>query len=62
VLEKHFGRLRQAEPAAPALPDGGVRPGTWLEIFGKDMRAVLLAELDLRFQPLEGLLEALRPS
>lgn len=32
----------------------------WLDVFGKDMHAVLLAELDIRLQPVEGLLEALR--
>ena len=29
-------------------------------VFCKDMQAVLLAELDVRMQPVEGLLEALR--
>jgi len=35
-------------------------PGAWLEVFRKDMHGVLLAELDVRFLPLEGLLAALR--
>lgn len=61
LLEKHFVRLRKAGQA-PDAPDGEVRPGPWLEVFGKDMQGVLLAELDIRFQPLEGLLEALRMS
>lgn len=43
-LGKHFERLRQAGAAG----------------FAQDMQAVLLAELDIRFQPVEGLLEALR--
>jgi hypothetical protein len=34
--------------------------GAWLDAFREDMHAVLLAELDLRFQPVEGLLAALR--
>ena len=34
--------------------------GAWLDTFRKDMRSVLLAELDIRFQPVEGLLAALR--
>ena len=34
----------------------------WLDAFREDMHAVLLAELDLRFQPVEGLLAALRAS
>jgi len=37
-------------------------PGPWLETFREDMRTVLLAELDLRLQPIEGLLCALRDS
>ncbi|MDF3982885.1 DUF3348 domain-containing protein [Luteibacter sp. PPL554] len=32
----------------------------WLDIFRRDMQDVLLAELDVRFQPVEGLLAALR--
>lgn len=48
LLEKHFKRLRDA------APDG------WLDTFHQDARDVLLAELDLRFQPVDGLLEALR--
>jgi hypothetical protein len=34
----------------------------WLDVFRKDMQSVLLAELDVRFQPVEGLLAALRAS
>lgn len=45
------------EPAAPPPP-----PGAWLDTFRADMRAVLLAELDVRLQPVEGLLAALRTS
>lgn len=52
VLEKHFGRLRQEA-------DSGAS-GAWLDIFRRDAREVLLAELDFRFQPVEGLLDALR--
>ncbi len=50
-LEKHFQRLRAAQPDA----DG------WTEGFRHDLEAVLLAELELRLQPVEGLVEALRP-
>jgi hypothetical protein len=72
LLEKRFRRLRQAaleaqaEPAADqATPDpsagGGTRPApAWQDVFHKDLQDVLLAELDFRFQPVEGLLEALR--
>lgn len=50
LLERHFEQLRLAAPAA------------WLDTFCQDLRGVLLAELDLRMQPLEGLLAALRSS
>jgi cytochrome c551/c552 len=52
-LEQHFERLRQ-DPADP--------PAGWREAFARDLRALLLAELDLRLQPVEGLLAALRTS
>lgn len=53
-----------ATPAGPA-PQAALTaptPGAWLETFRKDMRSVLLAELDVRLQPVEGLLAALRAS
>ena len=68
-LGKHFERLRAAHqvppsqaPEAPDASDTGLRPAGWLGVFYKDMQAVLLAELELRLQPAEGLLEALRMS
>lgn len=52
--------------AAPVGAPSPVRPaptpGAWLETFRKDMRSVLLAELDIRLQPVEGLLATLRAS
>ena len=64
LLERHFKRLRQSEPAAPGDPQAPDAPGArtegWLELFRKNMQELLLAELDLRWQPIEGLLEALR--
>ncbi|MGH8816875.1 DUF3348 domain-containing protein [Achromobacter pestifer] len=56
-----------AEPAtaatpAPAPAAAPITPGAWLDVFRKDMRSVLLAELDVRLQPVEGLLAALRAS
>jgi len=71
LLEKHFERLRQAHlatlaPIASMAPDEAPPPAEaatappWLEEFRRDMQSVLLAELDLRLQPVEGLLEALR--
>jgi len=61
VLGEHFERLRQAGQTAPAKnPISEDTPGAWLDVFRKDMQSVLLAELDVRFQPVEGLLAALR--
>lgn len=48
LLERHFEQLRLAQATA------------WLDTFCQDLRGVLLAELDLRMQPVEGLLAALR--
>ncbi len=48
--------------AAPAPAQASVTPGAWLDTFRKDMRSVLLAELDVRLQPVEGLLATLRAS
>lgn len=67
LLAGHFDRLREAELAARAHADASgdapaVKPGAWLDVFRKDMQSVLLAELDVRFQPAEGLLAALRAS
>jgi len=65
LLGGHFERLlkadRETRADAQALEDASeIAPGAWLTVFRKDMRSVLLAELDLRFQPVEGLLAALR--
>lgn len=67
VLEKHFERLRDAEQTALADAQAeenppAATPGAWLDVFRRDMQSVLLAELDVRFQPVEGLLAALRTS
>jgi hypothetical protein len=67
LLEKRFEHLRlaaQAEAAATADPDSVPPPaepsaGAWLATFRQDMHSVLDAELDLRWQPIAGLLEAL---
>ncbi|MGC2037863.1 DUF3348 domain-containing protein [Paraburkholderia caledonica] len=53
------------QPQATALdaaptPAQAVAPNAWLDVFRKDMQSVLLAELDVRLQPVEGLLAALR--
>lgn len=67
LLGAHFERLRRAAERADGaqaaeLPPGEAPPAPWLGTFRKDMQNVLLAELDLRFQPVEGLLAALRAS
>ncbi|MBB2919361.1 hypothetical protein FHX60_003788 [Cupriavidus alkaliphilus] len=68
LLEPHFQRLRQAEAAAladqaqAAGQAAAARPGAWLGVFRKDMQSVLLAELEIRWQPVEGLLAALQDS
>lgn len=58
LLERHFERLRQA-PAAPPQADPCTAPPAWLGGFQRDMQAVLLAELALRLQPVEGMIEAM---
>ncbi len=73
LLGKYFERLRKAAQAAEAVAqaqqDGAAQAqtdskdstsGAWLTTFRKDMQSLLLAELDVRFQPVEGLLAALR--
>ncbi len=59
-LERRFDQLRGAR--GDLASEAPVQPGTWLERFRQEMRGLLLAELDLRLQPVEGLLEACRKS
>ncbi|WP_028605045.1 DUF3348 family protein [Ottowia thiooxydans] len=49
LLERHYRRLRDEYEGS----------GDWVKLFHQDMHTVLLAELDLRLQPVEGLLDAL---
>jgi Protein of unknown function (DUF3348) len=65
LLGDHFERMRQAEQKtladAQVSEDApAIAPGAWLDVFRKDVQSVLLAELDVRFHPVEGLLAALR--
>ncbi|WP_211368980.1 DUF3348 domain-containing protein [Pseudoxanthomonas jiangsuensis] len=72
MLEAYFGRLcaaaaqPQAEAAesqaAATVAPSVAAPGAWLALFRRDLKDVLLAELDVRFHPIEGLLAALRTS
>ncbi|WP_296655035.1 DUF3348 domain-containing protein [Paraburkholderia sp.] len=57
LLGAHFERLRAAHAAGE--PEA-VAPRAWFDRFCKDRQSVLLAELEVRFQPVEGLLAALR--
>lgn len=50
LLGQHFERLRAADGA----------DATWFDLFRTDMQDLLRAELDVRFQPVDGLLAALR--
>jgi len=56
-LEARFDQLRGA-----STPDAATPAGPWLDRFHHEMRGLLLAELDLRLQPCEGLLQACRQS
>lgn len=47
LMERRFEQLRLAQAEG------------WLEVFGQDWRQALLAELDLRLEPVAGLIEAL---
>lgn len=65
-LEAHFKRLRddavQTVPVdgEPSLSSSSAGPAKWLAVFRHDMQRVLFAELDIRLQPVEALLAALR--
>lgn len=59
-LEPRFDELRGAQ--GDAAPDAPVQSGPWLARFRQEMRELLLAELDLRLLPVEGLLQACRQS
>jgi hypothetical protein len=73
VLERRFGQLQAAHlkalaDARQALPEGSEateddpllwrRPGAWLHGFEQDWHQALCAELDLRLEPVAGLIEA----
>jgi len=59
-LEPRFDALRGVARDAPIGTPS--QPGPWLDRFAQEMRQLLLAELDLRLQPVEGLLQACRQS
>ena len=57
LLKQHMKVLHGAAEADEPAP----RTTPWLEPLREDMRTALLAELDLRLQPILGLIEALTP-
>ncbi|WP_141057997.1 DUF3348 domain-containing protein [Stenotrophomonas rhizophila] len=66
LLAQHFERLRNAAlppPVEGEAADAEAVPAddSWRQRFNHAMQSVLLAELDVRFHPIEGLLAALRP-
>ena len=64
LLGLHYQRLLAAaahDPADATASDTTAAPtGPWLVTFRQDLRIALLAELDVRFHPIDGLLAALR--
>lgn len=66
LLERRFHQLRsthrQELQAAGEADDPAqwTQPGGWLATFTQDWRQALLAELDLRLEPVAGLVDALR--
>lgn len=64
MLGRHFARLCEAgqAPNATGAPDDAAADAeARRDLFRHDLQAVLLAELELRLQPVQGLLSALRP-
>jgi hypothetical protein len=64
LLERRFENWRKTHQLGvdaaqqqnePALSG---QPGGWLDVFGKELEEVLLAELEVRLQPVAGLIEA----
>lgn len=64
LLQRRFEQLRKDHERATGPDDAGddpahwSRPGGWLHAFAQDWRRVLLAERDLRLDPVAGLVEA----
>lgn len=72
LLERRFIQLRAAHRQVEQITDeagapdsglrgnDGARPGGWLSDFTNEWRNALLAELELRLEPVAGLVDALR--
>lgn len=64
MMGRRYEQLRSAhrqtlEAGEPDDPLQWRAPGGWLQVFAHEWRQVLLAELDLRLEPVAGLVEAL---
>lgn len=59
VLEQRFQALAQALQSPSDIPqEAGITPGDWLHSYCEEAQNLLLAELDVRLEPVLGLLEA----
>lgn len=64
LLEKRFQTLKESQivtgkdDVQPSRAEDWLLPTGWLSVFYREMQNLLLAELDLRLQPLLGLIEA----
>ncbi|HET7775006.1 MAG TPA: DUF3348 domain-containing protein [Azospira sp.] len=60
LLEKRFQQLCQTREAPDDSADGPppAQPEPWLQAFCQEMQSVLLAELEIRLEPVAGLIEA----
>ena len=64
LLEQRFKTLlneyqQSSTKEVDSAPEDWLISGAWLDLFYRDMRELLLAEFDVRLQPVFGLLEAL---
>lgn len=64
LLQQRFKELLGAHQQSQGSRDtteplDWLKPGAWLSVFYKELQELLLAELDVRLQPVLGLLEAL---
>jgi hypothetical protein len=68
LLEQRFNRLfdlhRSELPENPEVTDiePWMRPGGWISVFCMEMREFLLAELEVRLQPVVGMIDSLPPT
>jgi hypothetical protein len=56
LLKKRFDELRKKHQEDD--PNTWRQPGGWLHLFGQELQQTLLAELDVRLEPVLGLIEA----